>query len=85
MGFPGGWPASEHVLSLFFSPFPGPWPPSPVFCYKRYWWLSEPSHLKRQQGPAAVAIVTILMSDALGTGICPLKSSVPHKSLSPDW
>ena len=25
---------------------------------KRYWWLSGPSHLKRQQGPAVVAAVT---------------------------
>ena len=24
---------------------------------KRYWWLSGSSHLKRQQGPAAVAVV----------------------------
>ena len=30
-----------------------------LFCYKRYWWLSEPSHLKRQQGLAAVAVVTL--------------------------
>ena len=29
-----------------------------LFCYKRYWWLSGPSHLKRQQGPAVVAAVT---------------------------
>ena len=29
-----------------------------LFCYKRYWWLSGPSHLKRQQGPAVVAVVT---------------------------
>src|SRR5574337_765357 len=43
---------------LSFSPSSGPWPPSPVLCYKRYWWLSGPSHLKRQQGPAVVAAVT---------------------------
>ena len=85
MAFSGGRPASGHDLSLSFSPFPGSWPPSAVFCYKRYWWLSGPSHLKRQQGPAAVAVVTILISDALGTGICPLKSPVPRKNLSPDW
>ena len=54
-GFPGGWPASGHTLSLSFSSFPGPWPPFPVLCYKRYWGLSGKSHLKRQQS---------LMSDA---------------------
>ena len=47
-----------HALSLSFSPSPGPWPPSPVLHYKRYWWLSGQSHLKRQQGPAVVAVVT---------------------------
>ena len=45
-------------LSLSFSPSPGPWPPSPVLCYKRYWWLSGSSHLERQQSPAAVVVVT---------------------------
>ena len=30
-----------------------------LFCYKRYWWLSGPSHLKRQKGPATVAVVTL--------------------------
>ena len=29
-----------------------------LFCYKRYWWLSGQSRLKRQQGPAVVAVVT---------------------------
>ena len=58
-GFPGGWPASEHALSLSFSPFPGTWPTSPVLCYKRDWWLPGPSHLKRKQGPAAIAVVTL--------------------------
>ena len=58
-GFPGRWPASGHALSLSFSPTPGPWSPSPVLCYKRYWGLSGPSHLKRKQGPTAVAVVTL--------------------------
>ena len=60
-----------HAFFLFFSPFPGPWPPSPILCYKRYWWLSGPSYLKRQQGPAAVAVITLswyLMH--FGTRIC---------------
>ena len=48
-----------------------------VFSYERYWWLSGPSHLKRQQGPAAVAVAILsrcLM--CIETGICPLKSLV---------
>ena len=64
-----------HALSPSFSPFPGPWPPSPILCYKRYWWLSGPSHLKKQIGPAAVAVVILswcLMH--IETGICLLKS-----------
>ena len=32
---------------------------SPVFYYKRYWWLSGPSHLKGQRGSAAVAVITV--------------------------
>ena len=40
--------------------------------------LSGPSHLKKKQGPAANLMHT-------GTGLCPLKSPVPRKSLSPDW
>ena len=59
LGFPGGRPASGIALSLSLSPFPGPWPPSPVLCFDRYWWLSGPSHLKRHQGSAAVAVVTL--------------------------
>ena len=58
---------------------------SPVFYYKRYWWLSGPSHLKGQRGSAAVAVITVswcLMH--VETGICPLKSPVPCKSISPD-
>ena len=76
--------ASGHALALCFFPSPGPWPLSPVLWYKRYW--CKPSHQKRQQCPAAVAIVTLswcLMHN--GTGIRPLKSPVSHKSLSPDW
>ena len=49
-------------------------------------WLSGTSHLKRQQGPAAVAVVNLswyLMYT--GTGICPWKLSVPCKSPSADW
>ena len=88
VGFALGLPlgeASGHALSLSFSPFPGLWPPSPVLCYKRYWWLSGPSHQKRQQGPASVAVVTLSWCQMhIGTGICPLKSLVPHKSLCPD-
>ena len=49
----------EYASCLSFSPFPAPWPSSPVLCYKRYWWLSVSSHLKRQQSPAAVAVVTV--------------------------
>ena len=45
--FSGGRPESEHALSLSFSPYPGHWPPSPILCYKKYWWLSGPSHLQR--------------------------------------
>ena len=72
---PGRWPTFGHALSLSFSPFSGPWPPSPVLCYERYRWLSGPSHLKRQQGPAGVAVITLsccLMH--IETGICLLKS-----------
>ena len=54
-----GRPASGHTLSLSFSPSVGPWPPCPVLCFKRFWWLSEPSLLKRQQGPAAIAVVIL--------------------------
>ena len=51
-----GKAASIWAWFVSFSPFPGPWPPFPVLCYKRCWWLSGPSHLKRHQGPAAVAV-----------------------------
>ena len=30
-----------------------------AFLYKRYWWLSGSSQLKRKQGPAAVAVLTL--------------------------
>ena len=33
-----------------------------LFCYKRYWWLSGPFHLKRHQSPAAVAVITLSLS-----------------------
>ena len=66
-----------------FLPFLGLGLPLLFSIIKMYWWLSGPSHLKRQQGPAAVAVVTLswyLMHT--GTGICPLKSLVPHESKS---
>ena len=97
--FPGGQPASGHALSLSFSSFPGPWPPSPVLCYKSIGGCLD--HLtKEAAGSCCCSCCNFtLMSDAhwcgscttylfflhIGTGICPLKLPVPHKSLSPDW
>ena len=71
---------SQHLgMACLFSslPFLGLGLPL-LFCYKRHWWLSGPFHLKRQQGSAAVAVVTLswcLMH--IGTGICPLKITCP--------
>ena len=41
-----------------FLPFLGLGLPLLFSIIKMYWWLSGPSHLKRQQGPAVVAAVT---------------------------
>ena len=41
-----------------------------------------PYYLQRQHGPAAVAVITLSCLMCIGSGICPLKSPVPHKSLS---
>ena len=57
-----------------------------MFCYKRYWWPSGQSCLKWQQGSPAVAVETLsLYLMHIRTGICPLKSPVSYKSISPDW
>ena len=42
-----------------FLPFLGLGLPLLFSIIKMYWWLSGLSHLKRQQGPAAVAVVTL--------------------------
>ena len=57
-----------------------------MFCYKRYLWPSGPSCLKWKQGSAAVAVETLsLYLMHIRTGLCPLKSPVSCKSVSPDW
>ena len=64
LGFPGGRPASGDALFLSFSPFPGPWPPFPVLCYKRYWWLCIISSKEAAESCCCSCCNCILMSDA---------------------
>ena len=58
MGFPGGRPASGHACLFPFLPFLGLGSPL-LFSVIKGIGGSVSSHQKRQQSPAAVAVVTV--------------------------